>query len=477
MNRVVPSVSAEETARTNKATVAAKLLVAAASVLISLLVIEVAVRVLGLSPAIREIRVDHPNFIYRRCANPILGYELRPGARTLKSQVNSQGLLGAEKSVKKPPGIRRIMLVGDSILEPDDKATGELMDAQLEKLYQADPAHNHPPTEVINLGVGGYNTLMEVERLKDKGLQYEPDVVVMIFVENDFDNIACERAVLSGISRPAWANWAFRHSQLFRLLCLKLDWFGFQTDTDPIRKGLAAIGNNNVAKALPLFKELAVKHHFEPFIAIWPRFEDNNITNVHFLPDGHTLVVEALAQMLGIPTCRLSDYFNSYRKSNGGPKNPRLELTYGDGMHPRAEGVRIAAQALKSMLDAPRPLVLEDPSVQRAKAVAATRLAATLGMKGVDYKAALLQYGKWMEETVTEPNHIGKAISYYETVLQIDANNFKAHARLGHIFRELGEHKKALFHLQRALEINPRDPELRKEIQEASEELKGLQAR
>jgi len=247
--------------------------------------------------------------------------------------------------------------------------------------------------------VGGYNTLMEVEALKVKGLQFEPDAVVLIFVENDFDNIACEMAVLSGMSRPAWVNWAFRKSHLFRLLCLRLDWFGFRGDADPIERGLAAIGTNNVARALPLFKELSVKHKFQPWIAIWPRFEDNTVTNVHFLGDGSTLVIEALAGISDVPTCRLSESFNSHLESGGRPVNPKRDWTYGDGMHPKAEGVRIAAQALKSMLDSTPPKMVEDSSLQMAKAAAAVRVAQTLGIKGVDYKAALLQYGRWMEES------------------------------------------------------------------------------
>jgi hypothetical protein len=471
MNRAKSSAPAISGAQAKNAPVAVKLLLAAVSILISFLLLEGAVRLLHLAPAVREIGVNIPDSIYRRCANPILGYELRPGARTLKSRVNSQGMFGVERPVRKPEGLRRILLLGDSILEPDDKTADELMNARLEKLY--------PPgtTEVLNLGVGGYNTLMEVERLKVRGLPYEPDVVVMIFVENDFDNIACERAVLSEMSRPAWVNWGFRHSQFFRLLCLKLDWFGFRADTDPISRGLAAIGTNNVARALPFLKELSVKHRFQTWIAIWPRFEDNYVTNVHYLGEGRTLVIEALAQMSDIPTCRLSEYFNSNLKSRGQPINPRQDLTYGDGMHPKAEGVRLAAQALKSMLDAAPPVVLEDPSLRKVKADAAARAAQALGIQGVDHKAALLQYGKWMEESAEDPDHLSKAVSYYEAVLQIDADNFEAHSRLGRVFHQLGNRGQALIHLQRALAVRPNDPGARQLIQEMSSPLKGSPAR
>ena len=36
------------------------------------------------------------------------------------------------------------------------------------------------PVEVINTAVSGYNTAMEVETLIDKGLQFEPDLVVYL---------------------------------------------------------------------------------------------------------------------------------------------------------------------------------------------------------------------------------------------------------------------------------------------------------
>jgi lysophospholipase L1-like esterase len=466
--------------QTRKLSIAVKLLVAAFSTLISLLLLEGAIRLLGLSPEIREIGVNVPDSSYRRCQNPILGYELRPGARTFKSQVNSLGLFGVERPVKKPPGTRRVILLGDSILEPEDMATDELMNSQLEKLYDLGGFHfqshqaSYGRTEVLNLGVGGYNTLMEVEALRVKGLRFDPDIVVMIFVENDFDNVACEMAVLSRSPRPALVNWAFRRLHLFRFLCVKLDWFGFRSDADPIQTSLAAIGTNNVAKALPLFKELSVQYHFQPWIAIWPRFEDKNVTDVHLLGDRSTLVIEALARMSDIPTYRLSEFFNSHLQSRKHPVNPRLEFTYGDGMHPNAEGVRIAARALKSMLDTPHQPDRSDPSARKLKGEIAARMAQVLGVKGLDYTAALLQFAKWMEETKDDPDYLLKAVRYYEAVLSIDTNNFDAHCGLGRVFLKSGDRGAALKHFRHSLQVRPHDPGIQKLIQELSARADGL---
>ena len=41
-------------------------------------------------------------------------------------------------------------------------------------------------TEVLNFGVSGYCTLAEVELLEVKGIQFQPDLVVLVFVEKRF---------------------------------------------------------------------------------------------------------------------------------------------------------------------------------------------------------------------------------------------------------------------------------------------------
>jgi hypothetical protein len=42
--------------------------------------------------------------------------------------------------------------------------------------------------EVMNLGVSGYNAKLEVERLIQKGLKYEPDLVIVGYFHNDLED-------------------------------------------------------------------------------------------------------------------------------------------------------------------------------------------------------------------------------------------------------------------------------------------------
>ena len=41
--------------------------------------------------------------------------------------------------------------------------------------------------EIINTAVPGYNTVMEIETMKENGLRYKPDIVIVGYIVNDFD--------------------------------------------------------------------------------------------------------------------------------------------------------------------------------------------------------------------------------------------------------------------------------------------------
>ena len=81
-------------------------------------------------------------------------------------------------------GSDEFILLGDSVVEGDGiriRQVDDLISRQLEMLYG-------DGTQVLNFAVSAYSTLAEVELLRVKGLQFNPDTVVLIFVENDFDN-------------------------------------------------------------------------------------------------------------------------------------------------------------------------------------------------------------------------------------------------------------------------------------------------
>jgi len=166
---------------------AARLLLLFGSIATGLLIGELALRLLGQAPEIIPIGVSSQRHVYRRSANPILSYEFKPGFRSDEEDlpfdyrvINSHGFRDVERQYAKPPGTKRIILLGDSVVVGYRiKEIDQLMSRQLEMIYGAENV------EVLNVAVTGYCTRAEVELLRVKAVKYDPDAVILFFVEND----------------------------------------------------------------------------------------------------------------------------------------------------------------------------------------------------------------------------------------------------------------------------------------------------
>jgi lysophospholipase L1-like esterase len=113
----------------------------------------------------------------------VLLYNWRGGRHT-PLELNSDGFRDRDYARPKPPGVRRVVGIGDSFMFGWGVLTGEDYLSVLEaRLAEEAPGR----WEVLNMAVPGYNTVMEVETLKARGLAYEPDVVVVGFCWNDID--------------------------------------------------------------------------------------------------------------------------------------------------------------------------------------------------------------------------------------------------------------------------------------------------
>lgn len=122
--------------------------------------------------------------------DPRVVHEHRLNGKALLMRVevttNAFGLREGERSLKKPPGTYRIIALGDSITMGWGVAQDKTYPAQLEQLLNTrspqGPARRY---EVLNLGVGNYNTVQEVMRLRNVGLQFEPDLITLGYFVND----------------------------------------------------------------------------------------------------------------------------------------------------------------------------------------------------------------------------------------------------------------------------------------------------
>jgi lysophospholipase L1-like esterase len=110
-------------------------------------------------------------------------YQLPVGQPPL---TNSAGLHDHEYPVDKPAGTFRIVVLGDSV------AYGYRVDLDqslTKRLEQKVNATGPTRAEVLNFGVPGYNTTQELAYLRDTGLDYGPDLVLLIYVLNDADPV------------------------------------------------------------------------------------------------------------------------------------------------------------------------------------------------------------------------------------------------------------------------------------------------
>lgn len=116
-------------------------------------------------------------------------FELQPHLDVLykgaRLRTNSHGFRGEETPVKAPPGTITIFGLGGSHMFGHGVADQDVYTLHLESLLrQRYPARNW---RVINSGVPTYGVVTKVEVLKQKGLAFEPDLVLVDVDRNNLD--------------------------------------------------------------------------------------------------------------------------------------------------------------------------------------------------------------------------------------------------------------------------------------------------
>lgn len=122
--------------------------------------------------------------------DPDLGWSKPPSAAAtiqrpeyrVRLQINAHGLRGPDRPYDKPPGVRRVLLLGDSITEGYSVEEPYTLRSVLEALLNS---RGEGRFEVINGGTAGYSTDQEYLFYIGEGVRYEPDVVVLLFCYND----------------------------------------------------------------------------------------------------------------------------------------------------------------------------------------------------------------------------------------------------------------------------------------------------
>jgi lysophospholipase L1-like esterase len=161
---------------------------------LALVVGSTGVALLGIELGLRIAHLQVTDRMYNvRKYGRLIGYDAeggftlpRPNARTFAFGVdmrfNSQGMRDLERPLGKPPGTRRVLVLGDSNVVGLGVTADETFVRRLEPLLNDGTGQ---PVEVVAAGVSGWNTVAERNWLRTRGLAFAPDVVVLIYVGND----------------------------------------------------------------------------------------------------------------------------------------------------------------------------------------------------------------------------------------------------------------------------------------------------
>ncbi|TMQ50940.1 MAG: hypothetical protein E6K72_11005, partial [Candidatus Eisenbacteria bacterium] len=151
----------------------------AAGIAFSLLLAEAGLRLAGYNPS----------FVV---PDRTIGSLWRPGAPYRwttegfsQGRINAAGWRDRDYAEKKPPGTMRILFCGDSYVAGLEVPLDSTFHKRLERALDAKaPAGRH--VEVIGLGRGGLGTTQEYLAYRRWGRRYDPDVVAVLFVLNDW---------------------------------------------------------------------------------------------------------------------------------------------------------------------------------------------------------------------------------------------------------------------------------------------------
>jgi len=270
-------------------------------------------------------------------------------------EVNLLGLRGPLITPQKPPGVFRILGLGDSFTFAVGVREHDTFLRRLEsQLNVARPAGGDAPTfQVLNAGTQGYNIQDEVLYLEHRWLALAPDLVLVNFYLNDayadntFLNMGEALGIYvkpQGVGRLSYVvdlvqhQWAVRR-QRRETEGYYLKSFFKKADKYVDDPASLSIDWQQSRDALAHAVELGNQHGFRVALVIWPELYELE-GDYPFVPI-HKLVRETCGR-LGIPALDLLDTFR-------GHKSATLWVHPSDH-HPNEEANRLAADAIARLL-------------------------------------------------------------------------------------------------------------------------------
>jgi len=154
-----------------------------------------------------------------------------------------------------------IVIIGDSF----STASGVSIDQTFPYILNARSNYN-----IINLGIGGYNTKQEVQRLKEVGLTYNPKYVILQFYDNDWEDGAVEWSIIRNISfyfeeknLTCFSDPLTPENNLFKNLYLLIY-------ERILSKNISGSIENNIVSPIKQLNDLSIRYNFTVIILKLP---------------------------------------------------------------------------------------------------------------------------------------------------------------------------------------------------------------
>ena len=279
---------------------------------------------------------EYARLLKRVSSNPEMGHEHRPSAHAhlmgVDVEINGRGLRDRTFEIPKPHGILRIMVLGDSMTfgwgVPVEATYPKVLERWLNERRSPETGRTY---EVVNTGVGNYNTAQQGAYFSSRGLEYQPDLVILAFFVNDAEptphpnaSWLDQNSYLYVLARSAWdtlsrqRGWKPEYEAYYRDLYREdaPGWLAWQTAFAEL---VQLCGREGIEIVLVQVPELHDTSADRPFVGIYERTAE-------------------VARGARVPVIDLHPGFE-------GMEPPSLWVSRGDA-HPNVRAHRIMAKAL-----------------------------------------------------------------------------------------------------------------------------------
>lgn len=294
--------------------------------LLALVACELAFRLSGLRPPAARQRIGPP--------------------LVWKQEKNALGYHDHEWSLAKPPGTVRVLALGDSFTMGRRVHREDLFVKRVERGLNR-RAQGRRRYEVYNLSDAGWDTQDELDALRDVGLDYAPDAVLVVFFLNDATGLDSNPEIVRAMHdhvnvRDGWLNrvsraWDYVDHWRRKRDVARRTFADYRASFRGSPEARAQWERSRAA--LAELAALADEHDFRLGLVVFPVLL--RLSGGHGLEDLYAEVETACAE-LGIPTLNLLSTFEGLEPRSLwiGPMNA----------HPNARANELAAAPIEAFL-------------------------------------------------------------------------------------------------------------------------------